>query len=482
MRVQSQIPSLLKFSTYVCELALVNLLFHVFFSENLDADSVGLLDFSPLYGWMLTSLSLAYILGVWVRPIGFYYRSSRRGSITFNVALAVAVMATAFVIFLFVFNRRGFFAMGTYKLLGIEFSFSMLIPFFCCLLAVLCMWRYILRWLIWQLRSMGRNQQHVVFVGASDNLAELWMEMQNPIWGYNLLGYFNNEPVSAFEDKLKYLGPVKEVHDYLQRQTVHQLYCALPSAMANDIIPILNSCEHNCCHFFSVPNVRNYLKRTMQMEILGSVPVLSIREDHLSGSLTNRFMKRTFDLVISSLCILLVFWWVYLLVAIMTKIFQPGPVFFKQKRSGLGGKEFICYKFRSMKVNAQSDTVQATKDDPRKTKFGELLRKTNIDELPQLINVLKGEMSIVGPRPHMIKHTEEYSALIDKYMVRHWVRPGITGWAQVNGARGETRQLWQMEDRIKKDIWYIENWSLTLDLQIIFMTFVNMLKGDKDAY
>ena len=135
-----------------------------------------------------------------------------------------------------------------------------------------------------------------------------------------------------------------------------------------------------------------------------------------------------------------------------------------------------------MKVNADADKLQATKDDPRKTKWGNIMRKTNIDELPQFINVLMGSMSVVGPRPHMVKHTEEYSALIDKYMVRHWVKPGITGWAQVQGARGETKELWQMEDRIKKDIWYIENWTMWLDFRIIYLTVRNIFLGDKQAY
>lgn len=482
MRIQSQIPSLLIFTTYVSELILVNALFYIFFHEDLTPGATNVLEISPVYGWMSMVLSLAYILGVWIRPIAFYYRSSRRGSITFNVTLAVLVMAITFVGFLFIFDRRGYFSMGNYTIMGVTIHFSMLIPFFCCLLIAISMWRYILRWIIWHLRSMGRNQQHIVFVGSSHNLIELLMEMNSPILGYHVLGYFNNESVPAFQGQIPYLGKVEDVHAYLKQQTVHQLFCSLPSSMSSDIVPIIDSCEHNCCHFYSVPNVRNYLKRTMQMEIVGSVPVLSIREDRLSGSLTNRIIKRTFDLFVSSLFIVTCFWWIYLFVAILTKIFQPGPVFFKQKRSGLSGKEFICYKFRSMKVNNQSDTVQATKNDPRKTKFGEILRKTNIDELPQFINVFKGDMSIVGPRPHMIKHTEEYSALIDRYMVRHWVRPGITGWAQVTGARGETSQLWQMEERIKKDIWYIENWSLMLDIQIIFMTLMNIVKGDKDAY
>ena len=162
---------------------------------------------------------------------------------------------------------------------------------------------------------------------------------------------------------------------------------------------------------------------------------------------------------------------------------MPGPVFFRQKRNGINGDEFTCLKFRSMRVNADADKVQATKNDPRKTKWGNIMRKTNIDELPQFINVLLGDMSIVGPRPHMVKHTEEYGALVDKYMVRHYTKPGITGWAQVTGSRGETSELWMMEERIKKDIWYVENWSLLLDLKIIFKTITNVFGGEKgNAY
>lgn len=482
MRIQSQAPTILKVGMYISELAVVNLLFYAFFSEELLTSARSIQQISPLYGWMSMALMMAYSIGVWIRPISFYYRSSRRGSISTNVFMALIVMSVLFVSFLVIFDRRGFFSTGNYILFGINVHFSMLIPFFVSLLVILIIWRYMMRWVIWKLRSLGRNQQQIVLVGFSDNLLELWQEMQNPIWGYHILGYFNDGPVSVFKDKMEHLGNVEDIHPFLQSQHVHQLYCALPSSMSKEIVPIINTCEHTCCHFYSVPNVRNYLKRTMQMEILGSVPVLTIREDQLSGSLTNRVIKRTFDIVVSLLFLVLCFWWIYLIVAVLTKIFQPGPVFFAQKRSGLGGQEFVMLKFRSMKVNAQSDTLQASPDDPRKTKFGNFLRRSSIDELPQFINVLRGDMSIVGPRPHMVKHTQEYSELIDKYMVRHWVRPGITGWAQVSGARGETRELWQMEDRIKKDIWYIENWSITLDFQIIFLTFWNTIRGDKNAY
>ena len=193
------------------------------------------------------------------------------------------------------------------------------------------------------------------------------------------------------------------------------------------------------------------------------------------------FFKRCFDLLFAVL-FLLVFSPVYLLTWITIKIVSPGPAIYKAKRVGKDGVLFDCYKFRSMHVNSDADKVQATKDDPRKYPFGNFMRKTNIDELPQFINVLKGDMSVVGPRPHMLAHTDMYSNLIDQYMVRHFVKPGITGWAQVTGYRGETKELWQMEERVKRDIWYMEHWSIWLDIRIVWMTFKTIFIHDKNAY
>jgi len=295
-------------------------------------------------------------------------------------------------------------------------------------------------------------------------------------------GYFADEPMENPPVGLNYLGKVTDAIEYVKEYTyIQHLYCSLPAVRANEIVEIIDACERNCVRFYAIPQLRSYLKRKMQLEVLGSIPVLSIRDNPLD-SLTNYIIKRVFDFVVSAI-FMIPFWLViYPIVALLTHFLQPGPVFFKQKRNGLNGKEFVCYKFRSMKVNDDADRLQATENDPRKTKFGDFLRRSSIDELPQFINVLKGEMSIVGPRPHMVMHTEQYSKLIDKYMVRHWVLPGITGWAQVNGARGETKELWQMEDRVKKDVWYVENWSFSLDIKIIFKTIWNVIRKDKQAF
>lgn len=217
------------------------------------------------------------------------------------------------------------------------------------------------------------------------------------------------------------------------------------------------------------------------MEIMDSIPLLSIRREPLQSAY-NRALKRGFDIIFSFLVLLTVYPVLYIIIGTLIKLSSRGPILFKQKRTGMYGEVFECYKFRTMKVNEEADTLQALKDDPRKTRLGNFLRKTNLDEFPQFVNVLFGDMSVVGPRPHMLKHTEEYSALIDKYMVRHLAKPGITGWAQVTGYRGETKTLEQMEGRVKRDVWYIENWTFFLDLKIIIVTLLNMFTGERNAY
>ena len=195
----------------------------------------------------------------------------------------------------------------------------------------------------------------------------------------------------------------------------------------------------------------------------------------------NLFLKRLFD-IISSFCAIVVLTPLWIVVGIWIKLDSEGPILFKQKRTGYRGREFVCLKFRTMKVNADADTRQATKDDPRKTKVGDFLRKTSLDELPQFLNVLYGNMSVVGPRPHMVKQTDEYRKLINRYMVRHTIKPGITGLAQVSGFRGQTEKLWQMEKRVEYDVKYIENWTFWLDIKIMVRTVLNAVQGEKNAY
>lgn len=364
------------------------------------------------------------------------------------------------------------------------YHFRLLGLFYVALIIIVISYRLLFRYILELYRKKGGNVRMVVLVGSHENMQELYHSMtDDPTSRYRVLGYFEDSPSEHYPLHMPYWGQPKDVIEYLDKYTgrIDQLYCSLPSTRSTEIVPIINYCENHLVRFFSVPNVRNYLKRRMYFELLGNVPILSIRCEPLELR-ENRILKRAFDIVCSLIFLCTFFPVIYILIGIAIKISSPGPIFFKQKRSGEDGREFLCYKFRSMRVNVQCDTLQATEHDPRKTRIGNFIRKTNIDEFPQFINVLKGDMSIVGPRPHMLKHTEEYSHLINKFMVRHFVKPGITGWAQVTGYRGETKELWQMEGRVMRDIWYIEHWTFLLDLYIIYKTIYNILRGEKEAY
>lgn len=469
MQRESQKVTLLRWAIIGADLVMLNSLLFVFyvFGQNL-VPQVAYDEYHLLY----FVFNVIYLFCVsWKKPV-LYMRKVRPEQIVARVFITV-----------FWFSIFSFLSVN--YLVEHIFPWKWALCFYPLLWLCVLVSRLVMRTIIIRYRRMGRNVRSVIFVGSGLNMVDLYGEMMgDPSTGYRILGYFDDEPAEHFP--LPYLGTVDDVIPYLKAQPFSvtappRLYCCLPSARASEIMELINYCENHLIRFCSVPNVRNYLRRSMRMTLMGDVPVLYMREEPLRQPL-NRWIKRLFDIVFSLTFLCTLFPFIYLFVAIVTKITSPGPVFFKQKRNGLNGVEFYCYKFRSMKVNTDADKVQATKDDPRKTKFGNFLRKSSIDELPQFINVLKGDMSIVGPRPHMLKHTEEYSALINKYMVRHFLKPGITGWAQVNGCRGETKELYQMEDRIRKDIWYVENWSFWLDLRIIYMTVRNAVRGEANAY
>lgn len=329
-------------------------------------------------------------------------------------------------------------------------------------------------------RRKGRNKLHSVIVGSDHNAVQLYRSLNAPNqYDYKLLGLFSDREVDS---DIELLGSVDAIDGYLKNNKVHNLYCSISPALHENLVnSIIRICDNYCVDFYYVPNMDGYMRRSMTFDTLNGVTVISLRDEPLSNPV-NRFVKRFFDVLISGIFLVTVFPFVWLFVAIGTSITSPGPIFFKQKRTGYRGKSFTMLKFRSMKVNKDADKLQATADDPRKTKFGNFLRKTSIDELPQFINVFRGDMSLIGPRPHMELHTHMYNEIIEKYMVRHMVRPGLTGWAQVTGFRGETKTVEQMEGRVKADIWYIENWNLWLDIKIFFMTIGKIVSGDEQAY
>ena len=364
---------------------------------------------------------------------------------------------------------------------------------------VLLFKRLLERWIVKLYRRAGMNSRLVTLVGSDPELVGVFRKLKNdPTLGYRIRGYYGDEELQHLIDeldeqenipdcepvRLKRLGALNDLAKAIEEgETLglgEELYLCISRKERNLIRCISKYCDHHVVRFYYVPVSVETIGLNLKREYLDDMEIYTTYENPLQNSI-NRFVKRMFDIVLS-LVFLIPTALIFPLVFVIMKIQSPGPILFKQKRTGLDGKTFTCYKFRSMHVNKDADKLQATKDDPRKYPFGNFMRKANIDELPQFLNVLQGRMSIVGPRPHMLAHTEQYSELIDKYMVRHFVKPGVTGWAQVTGYRGETKELWQMEGRIKRDIWYMEHWSIWLDIRIIWLTFKSMFIHDKNAY
>ncbi len=277
------------------------------------------------------------------------------------------------------------------------------------------------------------------------------------------------------------LSPVSHALEMCKQYGATEIYSTVAPEHNEDIYQMIQGADDNCIRFKIVPDMGFFFKKQMHIDYLKEIPVISLRNEPLED-LGNRIKKRIFDIIVSFFVVLFILSWLIPIVGLLIWIQSRGPIFFSQTRTGKNGKDFKCFKFRSMKMNKSANLRQASKDDDRITTIGKFLRRTSLDEFPQFVNVLRGDMSIVGPRPHMLKHTDEYSRLVGQYMVRQFLKPGITGWAQVNGFRGETRTLDQMQRRVEHDLWYLENWSLFLDLKIMAMTVFNTVKGDKNAF
>lgn len=345
------------------------------------------------------------------------------------------------------------------------------------MLVCIILLRFVERWLVKKLRQSGYNTRCITLVGSDKELLHLYKKLtSNSTFGYRVRHIYGDI------DGLTPDGSVRDFEALLSRpeelQLGDEVYLCVSRKERELIERTVRLCDHRMAKFYYLPTAEE--KLNLQPVLIDDIGVMTTYTSPLEEPL-NRLLKRLFDIVFSILCLIpsalllpFIVWAI--------KRQSPGPVFFRQLRTGIDGKDFYCYKFRSMHVNDDADRLQATEDDPRKFPFGDFMRKTNIDELPQFWNVLIGDMSIVGPRPHMLAHTKQYDKLIDKYMVRHFVKPGITGWAQVTGFRGETRELWQMEGRVERDIWYIQHWSFWLDLRIIWMTAKTIFKRDEKAY
>lgn len=331
-------------------------------------------------------------------------------------------------------------------------------------------------------RRFWMEYKKVVLVGAGAAGMNLFRFMNShDHLGYRIEGVFDDHYVQKRDDEPVLLGKVDDCLSYVKAHSISEIYCALPNNEAERVKMLIHEADRQMVRIRLIPDVTNILDKNMMLEVYDCMPVMTPRAEPLEN-MVNGIIKRAFDILFSLSIIVFVLCWLTPIIALLIKLDSRGPVFFKQLRSGRDNKPFYCYKFRSMVVNNDADQKQAVKGDTRVTRLGAFLRKSSIDELPQFFNVLMGDMSVVGPRPHMLKHTQDYSSLVDHYMVRHFLTPGITGWAQVNGFRGEIKEPSSLFKRIEADIWYLENWSFILDLKIVFLTIWQSMRRNENAY
>lgn len=438
------------------------------------------LDWFPLLDWeqhfttYFITANVAYVIALQAITISLHHRQAQPAKVLSNTSRTSLIFTILYTSFLGMFTQTNIPDFWESLFLGTMIFITTSVE------------RLFLRTYIIHLRNSGRDTVKAIILGSGE-MAQKAAYIMGDNWnGYHLMGYFarpDSQQLNIRPDgtKLERLGDKNDIMSYIEKNHIDEIYISEVPSGTTGFKSLMQLCDKEMIRMYYMPSTFYGEFRKAKVKEFGDIYVLSQYNEPLLD-LRNRMQKRIFDLIVSLLFLCTLFPFILAIVYIVSKITMPGPLFFKQKRTGYDGRDFYCYKFRSMKVNKDSDTVQAVKNDPRVTKWGAFMRHTNIDELPQFINVLKGDMSIVGPRPHMLKHTEEYSKLIDKYMMRHFVKPGITGWSQVTGYRGETKELCQMEGRVKGDIYYIEHWSIWLDIYIIYKTVANAIKGDEEAY
>jgi len=449
----------------VGDLCFINILFFVIYAE---LDSIYTSEITHNLKEVVLLLNFCYFFALYFIPIKIHLSVVFLEKIVQHSLMLITFQSFLFGTCLIFLNNGNDFAM-------------FFVVYYLATIVCFSLWRVLIRVIVKIYRRKGYNSKSIIIIGAGKNGMELYRVIKNDLsYGFNVLGFFDDNEM--LKDILpNYLGRIDEMESYTQTHSVDEIYCTIPGTNSEKISELLAFAEKSMIRFFIIPEFYRDVKKSMILEIMETIPLLSIRNEPLQSPY-NRVIKRVFDVVFSLLVLIICYPPLYIIAGILIKISSPGPILFKQKRTGIYGQVFECYKFRTMKINEEADSIQAIKGDPRTTLIGSFLRHTNLDEFPQFVNVIMGDMSVVGPRPHMLLHTEQYSQLIDKYMVRHLVKPGITGWAQITGYRGETRTLEQMEGRVKRDVWYLENWSFFLDIKIVFVTIINMFVGEKNAY
>lgn len=413
---------------------------------------------------------LVYINAFWFVSSYFtgFYKIYR-----YNIFLRViTLLFKQFLVFILgYFAYYGMFREG--ELVGKQFITLLSIILLISILKIL--WFFLLK----KYRALGNNYRTTVVVGFDDSsqkIIKLFQSKSN--LGYKFLGFFSDKK----HKKNDYLGSIYDLFDFVVNKGVDEIYCSLSSLNRDTIKSINKFANENKVVLKLIPESNELYSKSQKPEYYeDAIKVLNVTK--LPFEFTENFyIKRVFDFLFSIFVIVFILSWLTPILWVLVKLESKGPLIFKQEREGLNGEHFVCYKFRSMKLNSLADKVHASKNDTRITKMGSFLRKTSMDELPQFYNVLFGDMSVVGPRPHLESLSLEYQREVEDYLKRHIVKPGITGLAQISGYRGEIKKKSDIKNRVRLDIFYIENWSFLLDLKIIIQTVLNVFKGEEKAY
>ena len=436
--------------SYLIDLTLINGLSFLYFGDFLD----------KAY-FIVFSSSIWIILSLYTN---FYevYRYTRE----LKIASLVLKQMAYFILLTFAF-------LGLRKETNIEASY--ILSYISVLFSAISLFKFSFYYFLQKYRiTYGGNYRRIIILGKnkrSEALEQLFKK--KPEYGYNHIKTFTLNKGTGVE--------LQDCFDFIKNNDIDEVYCSVSELGNKQITQLIDFVDNNLKVLKFIPDNRDIYARRLRYEYYDYIPILWLRNIPLENQL-NKFIKRSFDVVFALTIIFFLLSWLVPLVAILITLESKGPVFFRQQRNGFNNTKFYCYKFRSMTMNTDADLEQAKKGDARVTKVGRFIRKTSIDELPQFFNVLFGDMSVVGPRPHMLSHTTKYAKRVDKFMVRLFVKPGITGLAQIRGFRGEIENDKDIIGRVKFDIFYIENWSILLDIKIVLQTIANAIKGEEKAY
>lgn len=431
---------------------------------------------TPVFSYKIFFI-LIFLILIWLTSSTFSdaYDEFRSRNFTFEIgslAKNVFIQSLSTVVILFFIKHK-----------HLDESFIAIYPTF--LFNFLLINKMAVRKILQMQRKKGFLLRNLIIVGTGE-LGKSFFDIlqKNPQFGYKVVGFLDDKKQDILNGL--YLGEITQLDEILASSNINDVIIALPDYSIKKLEEVIKTCENHTIRVKVIPDYFRFMSSKYKFSMFGRFPIVSIREDRLNEFHWQVF-KRSFDLAVTLFLFLTVFWWLWPIMGFAIKMSSAGPIYFKQERWGRHNQRFIAYKFRSMKtdcsdISSDGKYVQATKDDPRITRIGGFLRRTSLDELPQFINVLKGDMSLVGPRPHPTPLNIESKNQVYLYMLRHLVTPGLTGWAQIKGHRGETTTIEAMQQRINHDVWYIENWSFWLDIQIILLTIWLMLIGDKKAY